>query len=80
MINEQVYQLIARNSDGRIRTGEADSPDVVMTTSYEAIMALADGDMPRDEFLSKHVALDVMTSGKGKEFFDLLARAMRGFD
>jgi len=43
-------------------------------------MALADGDMPRDEFISKHVALEVMTSGKEKEFFDLFARAMREFD
>ncbi|MBL4873357.1 MAG: helix-turn-helix transcriptional regulator [Rhodobacteraceae bacterium] len=80
MIDGQAFRLIAKECDAQIRAGEADSPDVVMTTSYEAIMALADGDMTRGEFVSKHVALEVLTPGKEKEFFDLLARATGEFD
>ena len=51
-----------------------------MTTSYEPMMALADGDLSRDAFVSNHVALEVITPGKEKELFDLLTRAIREFD
>ncbi len=80
MIDQQAFRLIARSGDAKIRAGAAEHPDVVMATSYDAIMALADGDMQREEFVSGHVALKVMTPGKQKEFFDLLARATKEFD
>ncbi|OUS07360.1 hypothetical protein A9Q96_05455 [Rhodobacterales bacterium 52_120_T64] len=80
IIDQQAFRLIARDGDAQIWAGGAENPDLVMTTSYEAIMALADGDMPRDEFISKHVLLEVVTAGKEKEFFDLLARATAEFD
>ena len=48
--------------------------------SVEAIMALADGDIARDEFVTKHVALQVVTPGKEAEFFDLLSRATAEFE
>ncbi len=71
---------MARDCDVQIRAGAAENPDVVMTTSYEPMMALADGDIARDEFVSNHVALEVITPGKENEFFDLLTRAIREFD
>ena len=63
---------MARDCDVQIRAGAAENPDVVMTTSYEPMMALADGDIARDEFVSNHVALEVITPGKENEFFDFL--------
>ena len=48
-----------------------------MTTSYEPIMALADGNMAQSEFVSNHVTVDVITLAKENEFFDLLSRAIR---
>ena len=80
MIDQEAFKMTARNSDVQIRAGAAENPDVVMTTSYEPMMALADGDMQQDDFVSNHVALDVITPGKEKEFFDLLSRAIRQFD
>ena len=80
MIDQEAFRLIAQNRDAQIRAGAAESPDVIMTTSYEPIMALADGDMAQSEFLSRHVTLDVITPGKEKELFDLLSRAIREFD
>ena len=80
VIDGEAFRLTARNSDARIRAGAAQSPDVVMTTNYEAIMALADGAMQQRDFISNHVTLDVMTPGKEKEFFDLLSRAIQQFD
>lgn len=80
LIDRETYRLTARDCDVQIRAGTAENPDVVMTTSYEPMMALADGDMAQDEFVSNHVALEVITPGKEIEFFDLLTRAIREFD
>jgi DNA-binding HxlR family transcriptional regulator len=80
IIDQEVFQMTARNSDVQIRAGAAQTPDVVMTTAYEPIMALADGDLLQAEFLANHVTLEVKTPGKEKEFFDLLSRAIRQFD
>ena len=51
-----------------------------MTTTYEPMMALAGGDITRDEFVSNHVALEVVTPGKENEIFDLLTRAIKEFE
>ena len=80
IIDQEAYRLIARNRDAKIRAGAAENPDVIMTTSYEPIMALADREMAQSEFVSNHVSLDVITPGKEIEFFDLLSRAIREFD
>ena len=80
LIDGEAYRLMAGDCDVQIRAGAAENPDVIMATSYEAIMALADGDMARDEFISNRVALEVITPGKDGEFLDLLTRAVREFD
>ena len=80
LIDGEAFRMTARNNDAQIRAGAAENPDVVMTTSYEPMMAMADGDIARDQFVSNHVALEVMTPGKENEFFDLLTRAFREFD
>ncbi len=80
LIDREMYRLTARDCDAQIRAGAAENPDVVMTTSYEPMMALADGEMTQDEFVSNHVALEVITPGKENEFFDLLIHAIRKFD
>ena len=72
--------MVVRDCDAQIRAGAAENPDVIMTTSYEPIMALADGDLAQNEFISNHVTLDIITPGKEEEFFDLLSRAIRQFD
>lgn len=80
LIDGEAFQMKARDSEAQIRVGAAENPDVIMTTSYEAMMALADGEIEQGEFVSNHVALAVFTPGKEAEFFDLLTRAMREFD
>ena len=80
LVDGEAFRMTARNDDVQIRAGAAENPDVVMTTSYEPMMAMADGDIARDQFVSNHVALEVMTPGKENEFFDLLTRAFREFD
>jgi DNA-binding HxlR family transcriptional regulator len=79
LIDGETYRMTARDGDAQIRAGAAENPDIVMKTSYEPMMACADGDMEQDEFVSHHVALKVVTPGKEIEFFDLLSRAIREF-
>jgi len=80
LIDGEAFRMTARNGDAHIRAGAAENPDVVMTTSYEPMMALADGEIEQHEFVSNHVALEVFNPGKEIEFFDLLTRAIREFD
>jgi DNA-binding HxlR family transcriptional regulator len=80
LIDGEAYRLTARDGNAQIRAGAAENPDIVMKTSYESMMACADGDMEQDEFVSHHVALEVVTPGKEIEFFDLLSRAIQEFD
>ncbi len=80
LIDRETFRLTAGDGDVQIRAGAAESPDVVMTSSYEPMMALADSQITPDEFISNHVALEVITPGKEIEFFDLLTRAIREFD
>ena len=80
VIDGEAFRMIAKNGIAQIRAGASESPDVVMTTSYEPMMALADGDIEQSQFVSDHVALEVLTPGKEAEFFDLLTRAIQEFD
>ena len=80
IIDQEAFKMTAQNLDVKIHAGAAKNPDVVMTTTYRHIMALADGGMTQDEFISNYVALDVMTPGKELEFFGLLSSAIRQFD
>lgn len=79
-IDGEDFRLTARNGDAEIRAGAARDADLVMVTSYEPMMALADGEMDQQQFMSAHVELQVFTPGKETEFFDLLSRAIREFD
>jgi len=80
LIDGEPFRMIAKDGNARIRAGAAENPDVVMTTSYEPMMELADGEIEQSQFVSNHVALDVNTPGKETEFFDLLTRAIQQFD
>ncbi|MDJ1018461.1 MAG: helix-turn-helix domain-containing protein [Paracoccaceae bacterium] len=79
-VDGEAFRMTARNGDANIRSGEAEYPDVVIITSYEPMMALADGEIEQSRFFSDHVDLQIMTPGKQSEFFDLLSRAIREFD
>ena len=80
MIDGEAFRMTAKDGDAQVRAGAAENPDVVMTTSYEPMMAMADGEIEQNQFFSDHVTLEVRTPGKETEFFDLLSRSMREFD
>ncbi len=77
IIDGEAFRLTAKDGDGQLLAGAAENPDVIVTTSYEPLMALADGAIEQSQFFSDHVRLDILTPGKEKEFFDLLSRGIR---
>ena len=80
LIDGEAFRMTAKDGHAQIRAGAAESPDVVMTTSYEPMMALADGEIDQSDFVSNHMTLEVHTPGKQAEFIDLLAQAIQEFD
>ncbi|MCP4305159.1 MAG: hypothetical protein GY788_09855, partial [bacterium] len=52
------------------------SPDVVLTTSYEALMAVAEGEINLEDFAANHCEIEVQTAGKEADLFVLLSAAI----
>lgn len=67
--------------DGRVdmRSGAANSPDVIMTTSYEPMIAASEGEISMEAFVAAHVEINSPTPGKGQELLTLLGKAMALF-
>ncbi len=76
MVDGEPFTLTARGGMVDMVYEAASKPDVVMTTSYEPMMAAAEGEMPMSVFLRDHVDLEERTSGKQAELMALLADAM----
>lgn len=67
------------NGSVEMRYAPPESPDIVMTTSYEPMIATADGEMPMEHFLQNHVQITTHTANKDAEFMTLLGTAMTRF-
>ena len=78
-IDGEDFRMSAKDGHAEIKAGAAQNPDIIMRTSYEPMMALADGEMEQSKFLSDHVDLEVLTPAKQAEFFDLLSRGIKEF-
>ena len=59
-----------------VRAGTADAPDVALTTSYEPMVAAAEGEMAMETFMADHASVETFTSGRDAEMMRLLAAAM----
>ncbi len=78
-IDGEEFRVTAQDGNAEIRSGTVPDPDIVMTTSYDPMIAVADGAMDPQQFLSNHVDMQVMTPGKEEEFLDLFSRAIQEF-
>ncbi len=79
VIDGEPFTLTAREGKVDMVYQEASEPDVVMKTSYEPMMAAAEGEMPMSVFLRDHVDLEERTAGKQALLMTLLAEAMGQF-
>ncbi len=75
-VDGEPFALTARNGLVDMVYAPAAAPDVVMTTSYEPMLAVAEGEIALEQFVGEHVQLDVRTEGKDAELMSMLASAM----
>ncbi len=75
-VDGEPFTLDAGEGLVTVRVGSADAPDVVLTTSYEPMVAASEGEMAMETFLADHASLETRTSGKDAEMMRLLAAVM----
>ncbi|MDA1355970.1 MAG: helix-turn-helix domain-containing protein [Proteobacteria bacterium] len=80
-LNMDGERMTINVGDGTVemRYAPSNSPDVVMITSYEPMIATADGEMPMEQFLQNHVQIITHTANKDVEFMNLMGAAMSRF-
>ena len=78
-VDGEPFTLTAKGGKVAMVYAPAQAPDVVMTTSYEPMLAASEGEMPLEQFVADHVTLDVHTPGKDLELLRLLGEAMEVF-
>jgi len=59
-----------------VKAGRARDPEATLTTSYEPMIAVADGQMPLDEFASRHLEMSGSNPEQGQALAELMGRAM----
>ena len=59
-----------------VKAGQAKSPDATLTTSYEPMIAVADGQMSLDEFARQHLEMSGSNPEKAQALAQLMGRAM----
>ncbi len=77
VVDDEHFVLKAKNSRVDVLYAKADSPDIVMKTEYESMVAAADGRLPINSYMALHVATTVHTPGKDTELQNLLGAAMQ---
>jgi DNA-binding HxlR family transcriptional regulator len=59
-----------------VKAAKANNPEATLTTSYEPMIAVADGQMSLDVFASQHVELSGPNPSQGQALAGLMGRAM----
>jgi hypothetical protein len=59
-----------------VKVGLARDPEATLTTSYEPMIAVADGQMPLDEFANRHLKMSGSNPEQGQALAGLMGRAM----
>ncbi len=75
-VDGERFELRAHEGEVAMRVGAPAAPDVVMSTSYEPMIAAGEGEISLESFSEKHVTMTTRTPGKDRELFTLLAGAM----
>ena len=78
-VDGERFTLDVADGSVEMRYASAKSPDVVMTSSYEPMMAAADGEMPMEQLLRNHVQIITHTATKEVEFMTRMGAAMTLF-
>ena len=78
-VDGERFSLVVNNGQVDMLHAAAESPDVVLHTSYEPMIAAAEGELSMQEFVAEHVRLDARTAGRDRQLMKLLGDAMAVF-
>jgi len=59
-----------------VKAGKASNPEATLTTSYEPMIAVADGQMSLEELARQHLELSGPNPRQGQALAELMGRAM----
>jgi DNA-binding HxlR family transcriptional regulator len=79
IVDGERFALSIHDGAVDMRAGAAQSPDVVMETSYEPMIAASEGEMAMDEVMGSHVKITTHVAGKDQELRKLLGSVMQQF-
>ena len=75
VVDTERFTLTAKDGRVDVGYGPADDSDVVLSTAYEPMVAVADGRLPLEQF-AEHVELSAQDPAKAEQLMHLLGRAM----
>ena len=76
VVDGEAYTLSVRDRRASMVQQQSLSPDISVETSYAAMLALGEGEISLQEFGQSHAQMNVMTSGKERDFQQLMAAAL----
>ena len=76
VVDGEHFELSVDNGSVDVRYREARDPEVELETSYEALVAVADGDLSPEKFAEGHMQIRSSDPKKAEVLMDLLGRAM----
>ena len=79
VVDGECFALSVHDGAVDMRAGAAQSPDVVMETSYEPMIAASEGEMAMDELMESHVTITTHVAGKDQELMMVLGSVMQMF-
>ena len=79
IVNDEPFVLVARDGQAHMQAGQATTPDVVLQTSYEALLSVSEGEIDMARFTQDHARIKVNTPGKENELMQLMTAAIAIF-
>ena len=80
VVDDEELEIRAEDGLASVSYRPAKDPDVVLHTSYDALMALSEGEITEQVYLQDHCQIKVSTPGKEDELFALLSMILSVFN
>ena len=73
IIDGEPFVLSVKHGKAEMLYQQAAKPDVILETTYDALLSLGEGEMDQGEFFQHHSRIEVKTPGKDAEFARLMS-------
>ena len=76
VVDSEPFTFTVQRGLVEVRAGKATNPEATLRTSYEPMIAVADGQLSLDAFASQYLEISGPNSSQGQALAELMARAM----